>query len=358
MDSDIGSDPALVAGVDDFFAAEFGPEVAMGYESTGEFLAAKWQATVSLGLTGVGIDEGRGGSGGSLQGTLAIAMSAGRNAVPLPIVENYLATWLLADAGLDVPSGPLTVVPGDCRDSLTFADGRLTGRAHNIPWARAVEQVVALVHSADGTPAIVSFDTARCTLLAGEDLAGQPGDTVTVDLPVTDVQVTASDQDAVRWRGALLRAAQMAGAMTAIDRMTRRYAAQRVQFGKPISAFQAVQQHMVNVAQAAEISAMSVWGAGRAASLRPATFEICAAKLVANEAARVAVRAGHQVHGAIGMTREYPLHIFTRRLNAWRQEFGTERQLAVALGAGVSASGSFAHVIADSDDGVQVPCPT
>jgi acyl-CoA dehydrogenase len=181
---------------------------------------------------------------------------------------------------------------------------------------------------------------------------------VTVSLPVTDSRPSTSDRNAVLWRGALLRAAQMAGAMTAVDRMTRRYVGQRVQFGKPIGAFQAVQQHTVTIAQAAEISTMSVWRAGRAACLGPATFEICVAKLVANEAARVAVRAAHQAHGAIGMTREYPLHIFTRRLNAWRQEFGTERQLALALGSGVSAAESFARAIADSDNGVEVPCPT
>jgi acyl-CoA dehydrogenase len=358
MDSDIGPDPALVASVDDFFAAEFGPEVTIGYERTGEFPSANWQAIVSLGLTGVGIDEERGGSGGSLRDMLAIVMSAGHNAVPIPLAENYLAAWLLAGAGLEVPCGPLTVVPGDCRDSLTLAGGQLTGRAHNVPWARAVAQVVALVDDADGTPTIVSFDAAECALQPGEDLAGQPRDTVTVSLPVTNTKPSSSDRSAMFWRGALLRAAQMAGAMTAVDRMTRRYVEQREQFGKPIGAFQAVQQHTVTIAQAAEISTMSVWGAGQSASHGPATFEICAAKVVANEAARVAVRAAHQAHGAIGMTREYPLHLFTRRLNTWRQEFGTEQQLALALGAGVSATESFARAIADFDNPMQVSCPT
>lgn len=358
MDSGIGPEPSLIASVSEFFAREFGPDVAMEYDGSGKFPATKWEAIVSLGLAGVAIDEERGGSGGSLQDLIAIVMGMGQNAAPIPLVENHMATWLLSAAGVDVPVGPLGVVPGDPRDTLTLAGGRLTGRAHDVGWARALAQVVAVVDNAEGTPTVVSFDPAMCTLQPGEDLAGQPRDTLTaMSLPVVNGGTSMFDRSDVFWRGALLRAAQMAGAMAAIDRMTRRYVSQRVQFGKPIGAFQAVQQHTVNIAQAVEISTMGVWGAGRAASRWPATFEICAAKLAANEAARVSARAAHQAHGAIGMTREYPLHIFTRRLNAWRQEFGTERQLALAMGAGVSAAGSFASTLADVEKRVLVSCP-
>jgi acyl-CoA dehydrogenase len=149
----------------------------------------------------------------------------------------------------------------------------------------------------------------------------------------------------------------MAGAIGAVDQITRRYTRERVQFGKPIATFQAVQQHVVAIAQAAEMSAMAVWAAGRAAATRDGTFEVCAAKTLANESARIAVRSAHQAHGAIGMTQEYPLHRYTRRLNAWRQEFGTEAQLTAGLGAAVAAAASFARVISDQDNGIEVPCP-
>jgi hypothetical protein len=58
----------------------------------------------------------------------------------------------------------------------------------------------------------------------------------------------------------------------------------------------------------------------------------------------------------MGMTREYPLHLHTRRLNAWQHEFGTERELSVAVGAAV-ASHSFARSVADHDPEIEVVWP-
>ena len=48
----------------------------------------------------------------------------------------------------------------------------------------------------------------------------------------------------------------------------------------------------------------------------------------------------HQVHGAMGFTREYPLQVFTRRLWTWRDDFGSETQWAEELGAMVAAGGA------------------
>jgi alkylation response protein AidB-like acyl-CoA dehydrogenase len=40
----------------------------------------------------------------------------------------------------------------------------------------------------------------------------------------------------------------------------------------------------------------------------------------------------HQLHGAIGFTVEHELHLFTRRLWSWRDEFGTESEWSARLG--------------------------
>lgn len=63
------------------------------------------------------------------------------------------------------------------------------------------------------------------------------------------------------------------------------------------------------------------------------------AKPTANRAAAVAIAVGHQVHGAIGFTLEYPLHLYTRRLMAWRSEFGSDAVWAGELGAVALAQG-------------------
>jgi acyl-CoA dehydrogenase len=357
MESSFGPDPALVASVGDFFASAFGSTPADEDPSGAEF-ASRWTATAELGLPLVGVPEEHGGSGGTLQDLLAVLMSMGSHAVPLPLAETSLAAWLLSGTGQDVTDAPATVVPGDARDTLQLSDGRIIGTAHDVPWARSAALTVALVDDSGGRRHVVSFDPSWSRLSPGADLAGQPRDTLELSQDVVTCAPAAIGPDDLFWRGALLRTAQMAGAITAVDRITRRYTSERVQFGKPVATFQAVQQHIVTIAQAAEICAMGVWTAGRAATTRPGTFEACAAKMVANESARVAVRSAHQAHGAIGMTQEYPLHRYTRRLNSWRQEFGTEAQLALRLGAAVACAASFAHAISDHDNHMDVPCPT
>src|SRR5437899_2588713 len=86
-------------------------------------------------------------------------------------------------------------------------------------------------------------------------------------------------------------------------------------------------------------------------------FAAAVAKLIGNESAREAIKASHQAHGAIGMTREYPLHEYTRRLNAWRREFGNERQVAGAIGKHASQAPSFAQLLAGVGDAGVLPLP-
>jgi acyl-CoA dehydrogenase len=357
MEPSIGPDPALVSAVSDFFAATSAAQPIEDTPVDASSIERAWSATADLDLTLVGISEEQGGSGGSLADLLAVLIAMANHAISLPLAETSLAAWLLTTAGSNAPAGPATVAPGDTRDVLLLNDGRVSGRLHDVPWAAAVPLVAAMAQDPAGHTRVVSFDPAAARLRAGRDLAGQPRDFV----ELTDVRVECAPDPVPRadlfWRGALLRAAQIAGAIEAVGRITRKYTAERVQFGRPIGTFQAVQLHIVTIAQAAEITAMGVSQAARASATRPGTFEICAAKLLADEQARVAVRAAHQAHGAIGMTREYGLHGYTRRLNAWRQEFGTEQQLALALGAAAGSAPSFSNAISDHDNGIEVTWP-
>ena len=357
MESGIRPDPALMLSVGEFFAAltADGPGGGAAADTPGGAqLAGQWAATEALGLPLAGIPEERGGSGGSLQDLLAVLMSTGQHAVPLPLAETSLAAWLLSASGQDVPPGMMTVVTPDPRDTLSLSAGRISGTARQVPWARSASLVVALVPGPASRRHVVAFDPAGSRITAGTDLAGQPRDEVETGQPVTASGQAAAGTDDLFWRGALLRAAQMAGAIAAVDRLTRRYTGERIQFGKPIARFQAVQQHIVTIAQAAEMSAMGVWGA----AAHQDSFTACAAKLLANDSARVTIRSAHQAHGAIGMTREYPLHRYTRRLNAWRQDFGTEARLSLALGGAISSAGSFAQAISAQENGISVTCPT
>jgi acyl-CoA dehydrogenase len=140
-------------------------------------------------------------------------------------------------------------------------------------------------------------------------------------------------------RTALGRAALMAGAVSAIAAMTLRYSREREQFGRPIGRFQAVQAHLVTIHQQATVVASAIDGAVEAVELGRGSFEIACAKMLADRAAQLVTAAAHQTHGAIGMTKEYPLHYLTRRLWAWRDEAGGHYRWADRLGAALVACG-------------------
>lgn len=342
MSESVQRDPDLVGLVRDYFSQTFTPEVVADVERDGPS-PQLWRSIEELGLPLVGIDEDSGGSGGSLLDLLAVMEGAGRYAVALPLAETSLAAWLLASAGAEVPAGPLSVVPGP--RELTLVNGRLTGTAANVPWARGAARIVAVLPDESAQIQVLSIDPEDLEVTAGADLAGMPRDTIrAIDVGV-DLYPAEIDADDVLLRGALLRCAQMAGAITAVFELTKTYVGQRVQFGKPIGMFQAVQAHLVELAQASALTALSVDRAGTAALRGPASFEIVAAKSLTNRHAGLVTRAGHQAHGAIGMTQEYSLQLFSRRLHTWRGDFGDETTLNLRLGAAMAKRGGLTSAV-------------
>jgi acyl-CoA dehydrogenase len=295
-----------------------------------------WSRVAEVGLHRIALEEG-----GTLGDALAVLRIAGGHAAPVPLAETgLLAGWLLAGAGLPVGDGPLTVVPGRPEDHLGLHGDRLAGVAHRVPWARSAERVVALVVSGDRW-LVASAPASSVSIEAHANLAGEPRDTVTFEGPA-DVAPAAPgvDAGALRHRGALTRVMLMAGALERMSGLTVAYTSERVQFGRPVARFQAVQKHLVDGAQDAVLVGMAADAAARAAERGEARFEIAAAKLLANQAAFSATRAAHQAHGAMGMTREYPLHHLSRRLWAWRSEYGDERFWGARLGAAVARAGA------------------
>jgi acyl-CoA dehydrogenase len=304
-----------------------------------------WRETQSLGLTTIDVPEANGGSGGSLADAIAVHMASGRHAVPLPLAETYLAGWLMSSAGMPVGAAPATVAPGRTTDRIDIKDGAVTGVLHDVPWGRSVATIVALITAADGTVRVASLDAARAVVTPGTDYAGMPRDVLRFERAPAALADSPIDQARFVTRAGLVRSAQMAGAMSAVSAMTQRYTSERKQFGRPVGSFQAVQQHLVVLAQADAMSRLAIEQAVRAAMQRDAAFEAAVTKLVVSENAEMSIRAAHQAHGAIGMTQEYPLQQFTRRLLAWRAEFGHSQELARRIGLGAARVPSLAHLI-------------
>ena len=317
--------------------------------------AEVWDAVAEIGLPWISIPESAGGVGGSLSDAIAVLKVAGQFAAPIPLAETgVLGGWLLSQAGGHVGDGPLSVVPGRPDDTLTFSNGKLSGTAHRVPWAGSVDQIVALV---DGH--VVAIAPSEATIEEVTNLAGEPRDTVTFNN--ADVLFSAAAPNGVtpsslRLRGALSRAALMAGSLSAITKMTVDYTRERKQFGKPIGSFQAVQALVVRVGEEFALVDLAVQVAAREFERGQGSFEVASAKILADDAARVASAASLQAHGAMGATQEYPLHQLTRRLWSWRAEFG-DAFWAQELGRAVLTAGPdqlFAAISGGSASGIQL----
>lgn len=352
------TDELLVTSARELLTDVCTPAAQRTAEQTG-WAAGVWEAVSAAGFPGIGVAEELGGSGGTLADALAVLRVAGELGAPVPLAEaGVLGGWLVTGSGValddTMPSDDavLTVAPGRPEDTLHVDasrpdGGRLLGTAHRVPWGRRADLVAALVRG-DGGWQVATFSPAGpgVRVEPATNLAGEPRDTLVLDgaqaltlRPAAD----GVDPDALRLRGALSRVALSAGALAAMSRLTLRYTSERHQFGRPVRAFQAVQQHLVVGAQQAALVQAALDGAAAASSsgdVTAAAFEVAAAKVLAGEASHLATRAAHQAHGAMGMTQEYPLHHLSRRLWAWRPEYGDERTWAARLGRSLTAAGA------------------
>jgi alkylation response protein AidB-like acyl-CoA dehydrogenase len=173
-------------------------------------------------------------------------------------------------------------------------------------------------------------------------LAGEPSDTVSFDGVVPEaVGETDIDQDKLVTFGAAVRLQQIAGALEKILEQSVQYALDRVQFGRPIAKFQAVQHNLATLAgEVAAASAAADASAEACALPEIAIGEVAIAKVRGGEAAGTGAAIAHQVHGAMGFTYEHSLHHATRRLWSWREEFGNEAVWAARLGRMVAERGA------------------
>ena len=110
-------------------------------------------------------------------------------------------------------------------------------------------------------------------------------------------------------RGALAQSVQMAGALTSLLDFTMNYAKERQQFGRSTSRFQVVQQLVARQTGEARVAVISAREAVDAVGAGDGNFEVVATALRISQSSQKAT--AHEIHGAIGMTREYPLHRLT-----------------------------------------------
>lgn len=326
--------------IERLFADLATPAYVLGCEG-GEWPAQLWSALDDSGFTLAGAPEALGGAGATWADMYVMVRAAGRYAVPAPLGEALLANWLLGKAGLEGREGALSIA---ARAELSLADGCVSGIARAVPWGRNVEALVAIATTDTGTPQVVLLQRSTASeLTLSLNVAGEPRD----NLIFRGARVLAHAQlpdrlgaDVLELGGAMLRSGQTAGALHALLEMTASYARERKQFGKAIGSFQAIQQQLAVMAEQTAAAGIAAEAAFCESDDGLAALTIAVAKISTADAASVGAGSGHSVHGAIGFTEEYPLHLLSRRLWAWRSEFGSASLWSQRLGAQICQGGS------------------
>ena len=284
---------------------------------------------------------------------LAVVLEAiGRHAALVPLAETGLARWILGGTDVDLAADAvLTVAPVRPSERLRMerraGEVVLTGVANRVPWAGQAGAIVAYADDGDRERAVlVRGGAAGLDIGAGRNLAAEPRDRVTfasVACPASAVVEHAPSRPAAAARAALGRTAATVGALEAAYETTREHVRSRRQFDRPLVRLQIVGAHLARMASDVALARASLASAVAAhAGAEDPAWAIAAAKVMSARAAGAVARRAHQLHGAIGTTREHTLQLWTRRLWAWRDEAGTEREWGARLGADVSRGGSDA----------------
>ncbi len=305
-------DHLLADAAAELFAAACPPEAVRAMLGGGDGGAA-WAAVEASGFADALVPEAAGGSGLAVAEIVPLLLASGRHAVPLPLGATCMVRAAFARAGQSPPAGPVAIGQS------------LEGGAVRV----ALPHLAAHVLVPDAQGALLLPTSAAAVTATGPAEARLRWD-------ATDNAVRLADGTDWVLAGALLEAVEMAGAIARILEDTTLYATGRKQFGKPVSAFQAVQQQMAVLAE----EAMACGVAAQLGAADPAdAARVACAKIRVGEGAVRAAGIAHAVHGAMGITAEVDLHLFTSRLQRGRAAFGAEAWWAARLGRLALASG-------------------
>ena len=274
------------------------------------FDAALWSHAEELGLPLAMCPDADGGfdlGWSEMFGVLAHASACGE---PIPLGETLVANALVCSAGSVPETGPIFFgLPGD-------SEG-------------------------DAAP-----NSARVLVAEGKSLSLAP----LAEAMAGGVANYEPGSEFVVQAGALLRAVQIAGALQGALDLAVRYTQERSQFGRPLSKFQAVQHMLAQLASEAVATAAAARMACAKMDAGEGKLAIAIAKLRAGRAVEKGVMLAHQIHGAMGVTLEYPLARLSLNMWRWSEEFGDQKYWAIAVGrAGMAMPSAWDAVVSASD---------
>jgi alkylation response protein AidB-like acyl-CoA dehydrogenase len=326
--------PELVAGAYDVESTD--SRMPQEFSNIWRTLAAE------LGVAGLLVPESLGGAGASAREAAVVMEEIGRAVAPVPFLSSaVLATIALLRAGETetlsaLAKGavtaalvtPLSSAPGDPVSGVSIGADGLTGAVGSVAGAAEADVLVVPVAGAEG----LELHTVSTTA-AGVKVA--PVLALDMTRPLAEVRFSGaastrvgSGQDALPaalQTGAALLASEQLGIAQWCFETTLAYAKERKQFGRAIGSYQAIKHRLadlwfdVSAATAAARYAADTCARGDADAAVAAAIGQAYCSGIAVHAAEECV----QLHGGIGMTWEYPAHLYLKRAKSDQLAFGT-----------------------------------
>lgn len=274
----------------------------------GEPADGLWRSLAEHGFADLMLPEELGGAAASAETACHLLFAAGGAALPLPLASTWWVRLALAEAGHALPEGPIALA-GGMRDGQELHCPRVPFAAQSrwvlaaLPEGAWLLPVETAQRRPDGVHASSTEEFLWPTLPAKAQRLPDERDWLAL--------------------GAAFTAAIICGAAQRVLQLTLEYANTRQQFGKPIGGFQALQQQISVLAEEVFAARMAAQLALRG-STWPQRIPAAVAKARCSSAAVRVCNIAHAVFGAIGVTEECELQLHTRRLYAWRSEFGSE----------------------------------
>lgn len=285
---------------------------------------ALWEMLVDLGWPLVGIDESRGGQGGTLEDLTELATAVGYCTVDVPLLESAVGAWVASEVGQPPLPAPLVAPLGRAERLDLTADGAIAGRLRHVP-GTGNDHIIVYLGGGLGMTALVDLTGPGVHATRRRNIAGEERLDLSFDnTPVVALQ-GAPPWSAVRDRATRLRLAATVGAMERAIDLTTTHVRVREQFGRPLAALPVVRSHL---------AAMAIGLATAQSALRVPSVErgLLAASIVVRRAADDVAAIAHQLHGAVGTTLEHDLHRATSRIWAWRDDPVTAHEAGAVLG--------------------------
>lgn len=321
------------------------PEAVLSvYDSTPKDFTQVWKALAAdLGVAGLLVPEELGGAGASAREAAVVCEEIGRAVAPVPFLTSaVVATVALLRAGdtevvRELAEGnrtatlvvPLSIPPGAPSTGVLATGGGLTGTVTSVAGALDADLLVVPAAGPRGLELHV-VDRAACgvtvTPVLALDMTRPLADVSFGATPSTRVSDDAAGAvaEALRCGAALLASEQYGVARWCFD-TTLAYVKDRKQFGRAIGSYQAIKHRLAELWLELGSAASAARYAADTYARKDDDAEIAAA-LAQSYCGDAAVHAAEecvQLHGGIGMTWEYPAHLYLKRAKSSQLAFGT-----------------------------------